>query len=350
MNSIFNIGNVEIGDERPCFLVAEIGLNHNGSMVLARRLIEVAALSGAAMVKFQKRNIDELAVSAFLDAPFPKCPSFGRTQREVRTRLEFDGDQMLELADYARQWGLLFSMSVFDVASLQIAVRMMLPVIKLASHSITNGPLLEAVAATKSPVILSLGASTWEERDKAVALLSNSPLCLLHCVSAYPCPDTCVKLDTLAEIKTRYGRVVGYSGHETGIELSLAAAALGAAVIERHFTLTRSMMGLDHGASLEPAEFAELARQVRRLDKARGTVSGILPEEMASRQNYHGALRVKESVRKGMVIRRELLVCKQPLGPPGEYFTGLEMDVVLGRSLAVDLAAEAAIPRTALLA
>lgn len=344
------IGHVDVGDDLPCFLIAEIGLNHNGSVDLAHRLVEAAALAGASMVKFQKRSPEDLAVASFLDAPFPKAPLFGRTQREVRTRLELSAEQLAELRDHAADLGLLFSTSAFDLPSLEVALSLDVPVLKLASHSMTNGPLLAAAAAAGVPVIASMGATTWPERDAAMRLLGETPLCLLHCVSAYPCPDALVRLDTMAELRHRYDRPVGYSGHEDGIDVSVAAAVLGACVIERHLTLDRSMVGLDHAASLEPAEFAALASRIRRLQKVRGVTDGIAPEEQGSRLNYHVAIRAGRALAAGHVLAAGDLVCKQPLADAAAFFTGLELDAVVGRRLTVDLAPDEALPRTALAA
>ncbi|MFB3901889.1 MAG: N-acetylneuraminate synthase family protein [Acidobacteriota bacterium] len=343
----FTVGHVEIGEGLPCLLVAEIGLNHNGSLSLAHQHISAAALAGASMVKFQKRCPSELATAPFLDAPFPKSPLFGRTQREVRQRLEFSEVQLKELQEHAAELGLMFSMSVFDMPSLQAALNLKLPVLKIASHSITNAPLLEAAARSGVPIILSMGAATWEERDQAFEVLRDCELALLHCVSAYPCPDSLVKLDTIAELKRRYGRVTGYSGHETGVDVSVAAALLGASLIERHFTLNRSMVGLDHGMSVEPAEFAEMARRIRRVEKVRGVSEGIVYEELASRRNYHVSICTRRALSSGRVLRPSDLVCKQPLIDDRQYFTGLEIKHVVGRRLTRNLPADTPIPRDA---
>jgi len=341
------IGHVDVGDGLPCFLIAEIGLNHNGSVDLAHRLIDAAALSGAAMVKFQKRSPEDLAEASFLDSAFPKCPLFGRTQREVRARLELSPEALRELRDHAHELGLVFSMSAFDLPSLEVALGLDVPVLKIASHSMTNAPLLAAAARSGVPIVASMGGTSWEERDTAVEIIGTERVCLLHCVSAYPCPDSLVKLDTIAELRRRYGVPVGYSGHEEGVDVTVAAAVLGAAVIERHLTLDRSMVGLDHAASLEPREFGELARRIRRLEKARGVAGGVAAEEMGSRSSYHVAVRALTALPAGHVLREEDLVCKQPLGENGAFFSGLELDAVVGRRLTHGVSADEAVPRTA---
>ena len=339
------LGKIDIGEGLPCILIAELGLNHNGSMKLAHDLIEAAAISGANLVKFQKRSLPDLATASFLDAPFNKCPSFGRTQREVRDRLELSKTQMQELQQHSNELGLLFSMSVFDIPSLQIGLELGLTVIKIASHSITNSSLLYAAAETGVTLVVSMGASTWDERDKAFKILKNSPLVLLHCISAYPTPEALIKLDTITELQKRYNCIVGYSGHEIGSDISVGAVLLGASIIERHFTLSKVMAGLDHTMSMEPEEFAEMARRIRRIEKVRGIVEGIALEELPARQNYHVAICANRNIGKGEIITESDICFKQPLGEPGKNFTGLEKESVIGRKTKIELTADQPIAR-----
>ncbi|MBN2344064.1 MAG: N-acetylneuraminate synthase family protein [Deltaproteobacteria bacterium] len=341
------VGNVEIGEGLPPLLIAEIGLNHNGSMELAKQMIKAAVHSGAHVVKFQKRDPAALATSCFLDAPFLKCPLFGRTQREVRTKLEFNETQLADLKEYAESYGTIFSMSVFDEPSLKIAQSLNLDFIKIASHSVTNLPFLKLVSHVQKPVFLSMGASTWSERDAAVACLRNCPLVVLHCVSAYPCPDSVVNLGTIQKIQTRYNCVVGYSGHEKDILPSVIAVAKGASVIERHFTLNRSMIGLDHKLSLVPTEFSTLADSIARVPGLLGEVADILPEEMAARTNYHVSVCAAVNLKAGTVLSQDKLLCKQPLGDAMVNFSGAEFDSLIGKKLKRDIAGDSAIPRDA---
>ena len=329
----FGIGPMDIGTGLPALLIAEIGLNHNGSLALAQEHIRAAALSGANMVKFQKRTPDALATAPFLDATFHKCPQFGRTQRQVRDRLELDLDQMRQLKEQAEDLGLLFTTSAFDLPSLEFALKLGVDVLKIASHSITNGPLLEAMANTRLPLIVSVGGAAPHEIEKALSILEGSPVVLMHCVSAYPTPENLVYLDTIAELSTRYNKHVGFSGHEDGIEACVAAVTLGAKLIERHFTLNRNMVGLDHRVSLEPDQFGEMARMIRRIERMRGVKPGILPQEHAARLNYHVAVVADQDLEAGTKIEAEMLTAKQPLEDPEVYFTGLEFDAVIGKTL-----------------
>ncbi len=341
----FQIGHMDIGDGLPALLIAEIGLNHNGSLQLAQEHIDAAALSGANMVKFQKRCPEALATAPFLDAHFHKCPQFARTQRQVRERLELDLDEMALLKDQDTDLGLLFTTSVFDIPSLEFAQELDVDVLKVASHSITNGLLLEALATSGLPLIVSVGGAAPEEITKALEILQNNNLVLMHCVSAYPTPENLVYLDTVAELAKRYDKHVGFSGHEDGIEACVAAVTLGAKLIERHFTLSRTMVGLDHRVSLEPDEFSEMARMIRRIERMRGVKPGILPQEHAARLNYHVAVVTATDIPADTKITAEMLTTKQPLEDPRVYFTGLEWRDLIGKTLREGLTADGRIRR-----
>ena len=341
-------GSIKIGDGLPTHLVAEIGLNHNGSIELAKGLILEAAKSGATIVKFQKRFPDSLATADFLDAPFLKCPLFGSTQRVVRNRLELSFEEYQDLESYANSLGLLFSASVFDLPSLEFLTKLSHPIIKIASHSITNGPLLKAVADTGFPVICSLGGGSENENDQVYDILKNNPLVFLHCVSAYPTPDDLVKLDTISYLKDRYQVPVGFSSHELGIDISVAASVLGACMIERHFSYSRAMVGLDHGISVTSDEFADMVIRIRRLEKVRGVKKELLPSEHAARNNYHVGIYLSCDLKKGDVIKEENLVCLQPLKSSEEFITGLEIPSIIGKKLKIDLKSGQQLPRTAI--
>ena len=338
-------GLIEIGEGLPTYFISEIGLNHNGSEELAKEMIYQSALSGATFVKFQKRSPSDLATASFLDAPFEKCPVLGSTQREVRERLELPLDMYIRLREYAESLGLVFFASAFDLPSLHFLFEAGINIIKIASHSITNGPLLYELAERKTPVIVSLGGTTAKERDLALSVLKDNEMVLLHCVSAYPTPDSLVKIDTIRELKERYNVPVGFSSHEVGIDISVAASLLGACMIERHFTLKKSMVGLDHGISLEPGEFSKMANKISRLRQIRGKVEDIQDAEKAAKNAYHVAICAAKKISKGTKITQDLLVCKQPLGDSAIYFTGMEVSVILGSIALIDLDADKAIPR-----
>ncbi len=341
-------GTIEVGDGLPTYLIAEIGLNHNGSEELAKEMIHAAALSGATFVKFQKRSPSDLATAAFLDAPFEKSPALGRTQREVRERLELSKEAYVRLKKYAESLGLIFFSSVFDIPSLEFMRAVGVKIIKIPSHSITNEPLLKRIADGKFSVIASLGGASPAERDRAVDILKKNPLVLLHCVSAYPTPDTMTNLDTIAHYRDRYGVPVGFSSHEGGIDISIAASVLGACMIERHFTISRAMVGLDHVISLEPHEFSEMASKVKRLKTTRGVSTDLLESEKTTRHAYHVAVCTAKPLKAGTKLTRAMLICKQPLSDPTRFFTGMEIGSVVGKKLTVNLSGDTAIPRSSL--
>ena len=341
-------GKIDIGDNLPVHLISEIGLNHNGSVELAKQMIYQSALSGASMVKFQKRSPKDLATASFLDEPFSKCPVLGSTQREVRERLELSFDEYVELKEYAESLGLIFFATAFDIPSFDFLMRLNVQVMKIASHSITNGLLISKIAKSKIPVICSFGATTSSERDFAVNALKDNPLIIMHCVSSYPTPDNLVKIDTITHYKNKYNVPVGFSSHETGIDISVASSLLGACIIERHFTLNRSMIGLDHGISLLPDEFSLMASKINRLSAIRGVSEDIQFEEKSTKYKYHVAICSNKEFNIGHIISEEDIVCKQPLKDPDIYFTGIETNDILGKKVLVKIERDSQIPRESL--
>ncbi len=339
-------GKIEIGDDLPCALIAEIGLNHNGSEILAMKMIEAAAYAGATFVKFQKRDPSALATKDFLDSPFAKCPALGTNQRIVRERLELDLDVFVRLREYAESLGLIFFSSAFDIPSLNFLIEAGVGIIKIASHSLTNQPLINEVKNTCLPVILSLGGSTEKEQEKVIDILRVNPLVLMHCVSSYPTADNIAKLDTINVLKEKYSLPVGFSSHERGIDLSIAASTLGASLIERHFTINRSMVGLDQSISLEPSEFSKMSKIIKRVFSARGVQIGMQELEKNVKNAYHVSVCSSRDLKKGEFLNSNDVVCKQPLKDANEYFTGLELDKVIGRKLNTDILSDKPIARS----
>jgi sialic acid synthase len=343
-----NFGNIEIGDNLPVHLIAEIGLNHNGSVEIAKNMIYSAVMSGASFVKFQKRTPESLATKEFLDAPFPKCPSLGTTQREVRERLELSFSDYEELINYSNKLGVIFFASAFDIPSFEFLMELNVPIIKIASHSITNGPLLKKIAESKIPVICSFGGVSERESDIAFEFLSPNKKVIMHCTSAYPTPDDLVFIDTINYLKEKHKVPVGFSSHENGIDISYAAAIIGACIIERHFTINRAMIGLDQMISLNPKEFSDLAIKVKRINNIRGVKKEIDKNEYPTKNNYHVGLYANKDITKGMVINEEDIICLQPLVNPELYFSGLEFDKVTSARAKLDINKNELIPREAI--
>lgn len=276
------IGSHQIADDAAVYVIAEIGLNHNGDVDIARRLIDVAADAGAQAVKFQKRT-PHVSTPEHMRAVPRETPWGLMTYLDYRYRVEFDRAQYIELGDHATLRGLDWFASPWDLPAVEFLEDLNVVAHKVASASVTDIPLLRALAATGKPIILSTGMSTLEQIDAAVEVLSDGPLVVLHATSTYPMPAHEANLRTIETLRSRYpGVPIGYSGHERGLQISLAAVALGASVVERHITLDRTMWGSDHAASLEPTGLAHLVRDIRIIGESMGDgVKRVFPGELA---------------------------------------------------------------------
>lgn len=276
------IGTRVIGGGRPAYVIAEIGLNHNGDVDLAKRLIDVAADAGADAVKFQKRTPEIATPEHMRDVP-RETPWGTMTYLDYRRRVEFDRAQYIEISDHALLRGLEWFASPWDVPSVAFLEELGVAAHKVASASLTDHALLRALADTGKPVILSTGMSTMAEIDAAVSVLGTDRLVLMHATSTYPMEPEEANLRMIPALRERFpGVPVGYSGHERGLQISLAAVALGAVAVERHITLDRTMWGSDHAASLEPIGLTHLVRDIRVIESALGDgVKRVYPGELA---------------------------------------------------------------------
>ncbi|MEO8093925.1 MAG: N-acetylneuraminate synthase family protein [Pseudolysinimonas sp.] len=276
------IGSNSIGSAQPVYVIAEIGLNHNGDVEIAKQLIDVAAMAGCQAVKFQKRT-PEISTPEHMKSTPRDTPWGTMTYLDYRYRVEFDREQYVEIGDYATLRGLDWFASPWDVPSVAFLEDLNVVAHKVASASVTDIELLEALAATGKPIILSTGMSTIEQIDRAVDILGTDNLIVLHATSTYPLPPEEANLRMITTLAGRYSGVpIGYSGHERGLQISLAAVALGATVVERHITLDRTMWGSDHAASLEPGGLEHLVRDIRIISEALGDgVKQIFPGELA---------------------------------------------------------------------
>lgn len=282
MSGIRTIGARTIGPDKPCYVIAEIGLNHNGDVELAKQLIDVAADAGADAVKFQKRTPEISTPLHMRDQP-RETPWGMMTYLEYRYRVEFDREQYIEIGDHATLRGIDWFASPWDAPSVDFLDDLNVVAHKVASASLTDRELLERIARSGRTVILSTGMSTPEQIDRAIAVLGTERLVLMHATSTYPLPPEEANLRAMVTLAERYPEVpVGYSGHERGLQISLAAVALGARVVERHVTLDRTMWGSDHAASLEPRGLRQLVRDIRIIEQAMGDgVKRVFPGELA---------------------------------------------------------------------
>ena len=276
------IGGVAIGPDEPVYVIAEIGLNHNGDVEIAKRLIDVAADSGAQAVKFQKRTPAISTPEHMKNTP-RETPWGTMTYLEYRYRVEFDREQYIEIGDYATLRGLSWFASPWDEVAVDFLEDLQVVAHKVASASVTDIAMLEALSRTGKPIILSTGMSTLDQIDRAVEVLGTDNLVILHATSTYPLPPEEANIRMITTLRERYeGVPIGYSGHERGLQISIGAVALGAVAVERHITLDRTMWGSDHAASLEPTGFEHLVRDIRVLSEAMGDgVKRIYPGELA---------------------------------------------------------------------
>jgi N-acetylneuraminate synthase len=276
------IGSRVVGGGRPAYVIAEIGLNHNGDVDLAKRLIDVAADAGADAVKFQKRTPELATPEHMRDVP-RETPWGTMSYLDYRRRVEFGHEEYIEIGDHALLRGLDWFASPWDAPSVAFLEDLGVVAHKVASASVTDLELLGALRDTGRPVILSTGMSTIGQIDAAIEVLGTDRLVLMHATSTYPMEPDEANLRVIPVLRDRYpGVPVGYSGHERGLQISLAATALGAVAIERHITLDRTMWGSDHAASLEPAGFAHLVRDIRIIEAALGDgVKRVFPGELA---------------------------------------------------------------------
>jgi len=266
----FKIGSRTIGGNAPCFVVAEYGINANGQMDFARQLVDVAASAGCDAVKGQKRTVEAVYTKAELEQSRPG--PWGATNGDLKRLLEFSVEQCDEIADRCVERGMTWSASPWDVASVEDLARVGVEWVKVASASITDEALVRAVGDLGVPVIMSTGMSDTAEIDRAVewVVSSRAPaLALLHTCSTYPSAIADLHLSRIEWLRSRYGCVVGYSGHESGVLPSVEAVRLGASIVERHVTLDRTMWGSDQAASLEPGGLRVLVRAIRDLERWR---------------------------------------------------------------------------------
>jgi YrbI family 3-deoxy-D-manno-octulosonate 8-phosphate phosphatase len=277
------IGRSLVGPGEPVYMIGEIGINHNGDIDIARRLIDVAADAGCQAVKFQKRT-PEICVPMEQRNQIRQTPWGQMTYMEYKERTEFGEDEYTHIAKYCEERGIDWFASPWDVPSVEFLEKMDVVAHKVASASVTDHELLRALAATRKPIILSTGMSTIEEIDRAVEILGTEQLVMMHATSTYPLPPEEANLRMITTLQERYGVPVGYSGHERGLQISLAAVTLGAVTVERHITLDRTMWGSDHAASLEPSGLEHLVRDIRIIESALGDgVKRVYPGEEAPR-------------------------------------------------------------------
>jgi N-acetylneuraminate synthase len=283
MASKVKIGDRWIGEGEPCAVTAEIGINHNGNLDLARKLISAAVLAGCDAVKFQKRTVDVVYTPE--EMARPRESPFGMTNSDLKRGLEFAHEEYQAIDDYCRLHNIPWYASCWDEASVDFIEQFNPTCYKIASASLTDDNLLRHHRQYHRPIILSTGMSSIEEIDRAVKVLGTEDLILMHTNSTYPSQLQDLNLRAIQTLHERYKVPIGYSGHEVGLSPSIAAVAIGACMVERHITLDRAMWGSDQAASVEPQGFAKLVRDIRAVQTAMGDgVKRVYPSEVSVRQ------------------------------------------------------------------
>lgn len=257
------IGNITVGDNHPCFIIAEIGINHNGSLKDAKRLIDMAASNGCNAVKFQKRTVDIVYSKEELERPRPNI--FGNTNGDLKRGLEFGYNEYKEIDEYCKLKNIMWFASCWDKLSVDFIDAFNPPCYKIASASLTDDELLRYTKSKGKPILLSSGMSTMDEIDHAMEILGEENTIIYHCTSTYPTNNDEINLNCIKTLKERFSCPVGYSGHERGISPSILAVAIGACSVERHITLDRTNWGSDQAASLETPGLFHMIRDIRQI-------------------------------------------------------------------------------------
>lgn len=299
------------------FIIAEAGVNHNGSIEVAQRMIDAAVFSGVDAVKFQTFKAEKIVCKNAEKAEY-QIENTGNieTQYEMLRKLELSADMHKELIAYCKKRNILFLSTPFDIDSIKLLADLDMPIFKIPSGEITNLPYLREVAKQRRRIILSTGMSNLEEVREAVKILKENgakDITLLHCNTQYPTPISDVNLLAMVKMKEELEIPVGYSDHTLGIEVPLAAVALGACVIEKHFTLDREMVGPDHKASLEPQELKQMVDGIRKIEQALGNeTKQVSPSEQDNRNIARKSIVAKKKIQKGEAFTEKNLTTKRP--------------------------------------
>jgi N-acetylneuraminate synthase/sialic acid synthase len=328
------IDGVVIGDDEPCYVIAEIGHNHQGDVEQAKRLIDAAKDCGASAVKLQKRSNQTLYTREFYEQPYDNELSFGRTYGEHREALEFDKAQYRELLAYAREAGITLFATAFDFESADELAELGAPAFKFASGDLKNTPLQRHVAAFGKPMLLSTGGATMADVDRAVEMILplNDQVAVLQCTAAYPADVEDLNLSVITTLRERFPQlVIGLSDHQNGIAMAVVAYMLGARVIEKHFTLDHAQKGRDHAFSLMPEGLRRLVRDVHRVPAALGDAEKRpLPIEAEPLEKMGKKLVASRDLELGHVLAPDDVAIKSPADgglPP------YELDRLVGRRL-----------------
>ena len=342
------IQGVAINEESGCYVIAEIGHNHQGSLEKCKELFRAARDAGAQAVKLQKRENRSLYTREMYERPYDNENSFGATYGQHREALEFGRKEYVELQHYAREIGVCFFATAFDVPSADFLASLDMPAYKVASGDLRNIPLLQHVARFGKPMIVSTGGATLADVERAhdAVVSINKQLCILQCTAGYPAAFEELDLAVITTYRTRFpDLVIGLSSHDNGIAMAPAAYVLGARVVEKHFTLNRATKGTDHPFSLEPVGLRKLVRDLQRVRAALGDgTKKKYPSEEGPIVKMSKKIVAARDLPRGHVLRREDLALKSP----GDGLPPYMMDEIVGRTLLRALRADEPIQRAAI--
>ena len=334
------LGKHVINESSPCFVIAEIGHNHQGDLEKAIHLIDEAKRCDAHAVKLQKRFNKVLYTKEMYNKPYENENSFGKTYGEHREKLEFSMKEYMILQKHARKRGLVFLATAFDFKSVDFLEKIGVSAYKVASADITNHPLLEYIARTNKPVIFSTGASNLSEIRQAYEVIKkyHNKICIMQCTAAYPANPEDIHLNVIITLKNEFtDAVIGYSGHDNGIILPVVAYILGARVVEKHFTLNRAMKGSDHKFSLEPQGLGKMVRDLERTRVALGSFNKeCLPIEVDAKTKMGKSIVLKSNLKKQVVVTRKVIDFKSP----GHGIPPSIMNTIIGRKVKKSLPKE----------
>lgn len=327
----------KISDTDPVFIIVEVGSTHCASMETARRLIDEVSRSGADCVKFQKRDVNALLTGEGQRQAYQSKHAMAPTYGEHRRVMEFNETQFLELQEYAVSKNLFFTASAWDGPSVDLLDRMDVPFIKVASADLTNLPLLHHIGSKQRPVIMSTGMASLEDVVKAYTLLSayKVSIGILQCTSTYPCLMKDVNLNVITTLRGSFpSATIGYSGHESGPFIPVAAVSLGARIIEKHLTLDKAAKGSDHLAALDPTELTSMVAGIRDVEQAMGSsTKQLLPCEIGCVQKLCKSTTSTVRIPKNTVITREMLTTKSP----GTGISAKHIERCVGLKTVVDI-------------
>ncbi|HRJ42000.1 MAG TPA: N-acetylneuraminate synthase family protein, partial [Caldilineaceae bacterium] len=324
------LDNRLVGEGHPVYIIAEAGVNHNGSLPMALKLVDMAKAAGADAVKFQKRNLESLYPKHLLDNPNSAEWAF-QYMLPILKQGELSADEFRTIADYCRRKEIRFLCTPWDGKSLELLEELDLPFYKVSSADLVNFPLLESLVATGKPLILSTGMAALHEMRRTVDFLEAREVefAMLHCISTYPAPFENLNLRFINVLK-QFGVPVGYSSHERGITMPVVAVTLGASIIEKHITLDRTLPGPDHAASLEEAGITKMIRDIRNTEVALGTEEKFLSAmEILNRQVLRKSLVANRCLEAGTVVQREMVGVKGP----GKGLSPQRIDDLIGLKL-----------------